>query len=149
LIVDNFKTIGKVGVKGMNNSLTNIYQFEDQAPLEGVNYYRIRVVDIDKLEHLSSIVAIYPSKMQSSLQVYPNPVEGRVINVAIKTSEAGMYNLGIYNIEGQLLQEEQRLVLANGYNLQLQLQSKIVSGMYLLKLTDSRGGIKKQIFILK
>jgi hypothetical protein len=58
-------------------------------------------------------------------------------------------NLGIYNIEGQLLQEEQRLVLANGYNIQLQLQSKIVSGMYLLKLTDSRGGIEKQMFILK
>ena len=149
LSADNFKTIGKIGVKGMNNSLTNSYQFEDQAPLEGVNYYRIRVVDIDKLEQLSSIVAIYPSKMQSSLQVYPNPVEGRVINVAIKTSESGMFNLGIYNIEGQLLQEEKRFVMANGYNLQLQLQSKIVSGMYLLKLTDSRGGLKKQIFILK
>ena len=149
LSVDNFKTIGKIGAKGMNNSLTNSYQFEDKQPLEGVNYYRIRVVDIDKLEHLSSIVAIYPSKMQSSLQLYPNPVEGRVINVAIKTSESGMFNLGIYNIEGQLLQEEQRFVMANGYNIQLQLQSKIAPGMYLLKISDSKGSLKNQMFMVE
>jgi hypothetical protein len=72
-----------------------------------------------------------------------------VINVAIKTSDAGKFQLGIYNMEGQLLKLEQRFVTANGFNIQLQLQSKLVSGLYLIKLTDAKGVIKKQMFMVE
>jgi N-formylglutamate amidohydrolase len=149
LSVDNFKTIGKMTVKPVNNSLTNNYQFEDQVPLNGVNYYRIRVKNFDQSEQLSSIVAINTKKSANILQVYPNPVEGRTIHLAIKTTDSGIYKLGIFNRDGKLLQQEQTFVTTNGCNLQLQLYSKLSAGIYVLKLTNTKGQIEKQLFMVK
>jgi hypothetical protein len=142
---NNFKTIGKVAAKPGNNTIENIYQFEDLQPLSGVNYYRLRVLDNNSSVQYSPVVAIRSENNQNSFQVYPNPVSGKIVNIAIEAKESGNYYIGIYSLQGQLLQQEQRPISANGSILQIQLKAQTTPGLYLLKMTDNKGSIFKQM----
>ena len=146
---NNFKAIGKVAAKPGNNTVENTYQFEDVQPLSGVNYYRLRVLDNNSAVQYSPVVAIRSESNQTSFQVYPNPISGKTINVAIEAKEAGIYQIGIFSLQGQLLQQEQRAITVNGSLQQIQLRAHIVPGMYLLKMTDTKGGIMKQMIAVQ
>lgn len=145
----NFKAIGQVAAKPGNNAVENSYQFEDVQPLAGVNYYRLRVLDNNSSVQYSPVIAIRSESNQTSFQVYPNPASGKNINVAIEATEVGIYQIGIFSMQGQLLQQEQRAITANGSLLQIQLKSQIAPGMYLLKLTNAKGNQMKQIIVVQ
>jgi hypothetical protein len=94
-------------------------------------------------------VAIRSENTQSGFQVYPNPVSGKTINIAIEATEASIYQIGIFSMQGQLLQQEQRAITANGSLQQIQLRSQIAPGMYLLKLTNAKGNQMKQMIAVQ
>jgi hypothetical protein len=145
----NFKAIGKIAAQPGNNAVENNYQFEDVQPLNGVNYYRLRVLDNNSTVQYSPVVAIRSENTQSGFQVYPNPVSGKTINIAIEATEASIYQIGIFSMQGQLLQQEQRAITANGSLQQIQLRSQIAPGMYLLKLTNAKGNQMKQMIAVQ
>ena len=142
---NNFKAIGKVAAKPGNNIVENTYQFEDLQPLSGVNYYRLRVLDNNSSVQYSPVVAIRSESNQTNFQVYPNPINGKTINVTIEAKEASIYQIGIYSVQGQLLLQEKRAVPANGSIQQIQLKAQTTPGIYLLKMTDTKGEIMKQM----
>lgn len=144
-----FKTIGKLAAKPGNNTIENTYQFEDVQPLSGVNYYRLRVLDNNSSVQYSPVVAIRSESNQIGFQVYPNPISNKTINLAIDANDAGNYQIAIYTFQGQLLQQEQRAITANGSLQQVQLKAQTTPGMYLLKLTDSKGGTMKQMIAVQ
>jgi hypothetical protein len=91
------------------------------------------------------VVAIRSESNQTSFQVYPNPINGKTINVTIEAKEASIYQIGIYSVQGQLLLQEKRAVPANGSIQQIQLKAQTTPGIYLLKMTDTKGEIMKQM----
>jgi len=54
------------------------YQFFDEAPLEGLNLYRIRQVDIDGAEDYSSIEKVLFFGEESAFALAPNPARDRL-----------------------------------------------------------------------
>ncbi len=52
-----FHGIGTVAAIG-NSVQTQHYAFKDEAPLDGVSYYRLRETDIDGTQHFSQMVAV-------------------------------------------------------------------------------------------
>ena len=142
---NNFKAIGKVAAKPGNNIVENTYQFEDLQPLSGVNYYRLRVLDNNSSIQYSPVVAIRSESNQTNFQVYPNPINGKTINITIEAKEASIYQIGIYSVQGQLLLQEKRAIPANGSIQQIQLKAQTTPGIYLLKMTDTKGEIMKQM----
>jgi hypothetical protein len=66
-----FTNIGKTAATGNSNAFQN-YLFTDANPFDGVNYYRLKTIDINGSFSYSKIVTVSYSKKEFS--VYPNPV---------------------------------------------------------------------------
>ncbi|HAS46173.1 MAG TPA: hypothetical protein DCS93_37175 [Microscillaceae bacterium] len=73
----NWESLGFAKGKGTTNAI-NSYQFKDQNPLLGINYYRLKQIDFDGTFEYSPIKAIKNVVDRISLVVYPNPSAGDV-----------------------------------------------------------------------
>ncbi|REA58067.1 hypothetical protein DSL64_22035 [Dyadobacter luteus] len=70
----NWQIIGSVASNG-NSTATNSYNFTDVTPLSGINYYRLKMVDLDETFANSSIQTVsFGDFSDRAVSVYPNPV---------------------------------------------------------------------------
>ncbi|HRH37676.1 MAG TPA: T9SS type A sorting domain-containing protein [Flavobacteriales bacterium] len=67
-----FITIGSVPSVGNSSAMTS-YGFTDDAPRDGVNYYRLRQVDNDDHAEHSQVVTARFAQATASVQLLPNP----------------------------------------------------------------------------
>ena len=72
----NFIEIGNVNAAG-NSSLALHYQITDENPLNGINYYRLMIVDKDNSQKLSDIVSVR-NWAESKMKIYPNPANNLI-----------------------------------------------------------------------
>ncbi len=72
----NFKAIGKVTGKG-TTAAPNNYSFRHAQAQKGINYYRLRQVDLDGTYAFSPIVSVEITR-GIDLELYPNPTNGYV-----------------------------------------------------------------------
>ena len=130
----NFKTIGVVKAYG-NSRLERSYQLKDLAPVEGLNYYRVRSVDANNIQKVSTIVSVSFSGRihQEDIRILPNPVHGHMqISYTGKSQRLTVF---VYDLAGRAL------IKANG---DLNQVNQVVNremghlsqGVYLLRLTD-------------
>ena len=75
----HFDEIGRVSGHGTSFE-TNHYQFTDVKPVNGLNYYRLRQVDIDGVSTVHKIISIQMNDAAKfgELVIYPNPVQERL-----------------------------------------------------------------------
>lgn len=66
-----FEYVGSTIAK--NNNLINNYTFTDYAPLQGISYYRLKMVDNDGIFNYSNIVKIDRKATINNIAVWPNP----------------------------------------------------------------------------
>lgn len=124
---NSYISIGTVKAGTNSNSLQHYY-FEDKQPLPGINYYRVKQVDIDGRYSYSIIVqAKWNNTTDAGIRVWGNPVTN-VLQVSVGKPAI----LQLYNMTGSLL---------NSWNITgSQVQSFDISylaaGMYMLKTSD-------------
>lgn len=75
-----FNAIGRVAAAGNSNSVLS-YSFSDQQPLKGMNFYRLKEVDIDGTFAYSKVVSVSFDK-NGTVILSPNPVKD-VLNVQL------------------------------------------------------------------
>ncbi len=74
----NFTKLATVIAKGNSNTATS-YDLVDPAPLKGVNYYRLKIVDFDgKFEYSQIVIIRIDAGMQLVTKVAPNPFTGKI-----------------------------------------------------------------------
>lgn len=82
----SFEDIGEVPGKGFNiYDIQSRYFFEDEAPLLGFNYYRLKAVGLDASFEYFGVEAIKLFGLKK-LFVYPNPTTGT--NISFRTNFA-------------------------------------------------------------
>jgi hypothetical protein len=91
----HFFPIGNVKT---NNQDRNVYSFPDKLFSAGLNYYRLKMEDIDGRYEYSGVISIKREEVRT-LQVFPNPVKNIL---TVKGMNAGD-RLEIMNCEGRLL----------------------------------------------
>lgn len=69
-----FETIGVVESKGSNS----VYSFVDRLPIIGVNYYRLKMLDIDGEFEYSVVRTVTFDKDLRGIKIYPNPTTDKV-----------------------------------------------------------------------
>jgi len=100
----DFESIGEVASMGSGAKELN-YEFTDNLPYLGTNYYRLKQVDRDGTAEFSEIKTVVIQGDQPFVTVYPNPVRiGE--NLQVKISQKGDFNCDIYNANGQLVKTE-------------------------------------------
>lgn len=72
----NFQKIGELAAAGSSSSVSH-YEFADNDPLSGINFYRLKQIDLDGSFEYSRIVRIHFGK-KMNLTVAPNPVNGQL-----------------------------------------------------------------------
>jgi len=69
----NFTAIGTVAAT--NTGTRKTYSFDDRTPVKGMNFYRLKLTDLDGSYKYSSIAAINGSAAEApGVSVFPNPV---------------------------------------------------------------------------
>lgn len=116
---------------GNSNSVLN-YQFIDESPLNGINYYRLKQVDKNGEFKLYDVKFIKSGL--SKVYVYPNPTADLVNIDNVLRSEI---NYLVYNSMGKLL--------LSGTSSEAMISISLKdypTGVYFLKVTGSEADVK-------
>ncbi|MEM1325595.1 MAG: T9SS type A sorting domain-containing protein [Bacteroidota bacterium] len=102
-----FEAIGKVQGAGTTVEQQD-YAFLDEAPFEGVNYYRLQQVDIDGTYEYSEIEAVFISaKEGETLAIFPIPAR-EVLNYNTAQLE-GMEAIHLFDMMGRIVKTDRDL----------------------------------------
>jgi endonuclease/exonuclease/phosphatase family metal-dependent hydrolase len=134
----SFIEIGTVHARGVASK----YQFQDQAPLAGDNFYRLKMVDMDGAFEYSKSIRVKFEK-QILITVKPNPA-ARFAYVTLSGAVPGV-SLGIYDVQGRLVKQ---LTLNGTINPMLKVDlNGIPNGMYILKLSAGEYNSSQKLII--
>ena len=103
---------------------THAYSTTDHSPAQGINYYRVKQVDLDGRYSYSDIIGVNV-ETAGKLTISPNPANNFIILTGVDKAERVI----LYSITGQLLRE---WVHVNG-NQQLNI-SDLQKGVYIIKV---------------
>jgi hypothetical protein len=132
----DFKKIGTVPGKG-DSQFAQDYGFQDLNPWEGVNYYRLKMVDKQGLFTYSSNVLVNFSL--GIIQLYPNPAQHLVyLKNNLNFTNGEPLEVELINPLGQRLFSE--TFTTDGINLlTVQFPSGLTSGTYFFIAINSKG----------
>ena len=137
---NGFKPIGKIN-GAVNSQSKKDYSFKDVSPLEGINYYRLKQVDLDGSFTYSKIVSVFFSS-QNKGQIFPNPVSNElkiIFNKEIQ-DKFGKYSpadrqdrieIYLFDYTGKFIKAWKAEMVAGEISLDI---NEIARGVYILEL---------------
>lgn len=139
----SFFPVGTVSAIGSSNNETS-YNFLDKVPVSGVNYYRIKTVDIDSKFQYSTIVKL-SRQLSEKLTVSPNPFSSTVsIQITLANKEKG--TIRIIDQNGKTVYSSSRILDAGTNMVVLNNLSNLSAGTYLVEASFGTLKTSKQIF---
>ena len=137
-----------VGSVAANDKSTNVYDFKDAGYANGENYYRIKAIDKTGAATYSSIVKVSVSEtINKSISIYPNPVIGKVISIALNNQDANLYNVQLVSSNGKIVASKQINHLGGSSVNTFDVSSLNVKGLYFLRITSAEGQTTKTVLI--
>ncbi len=127
-----FVDLGKV--KSAGDSKTRLeYSFLDEAPLPGVNYYRLKQMDKDGAAEYSKIIAVNVQSGGSKFAIYPNPSDGTAINLQFDSIDLeGLHLMDMLGREVPF-----KIEAVSGSNLKLIPSRELINGLYFVSYSSS------------
>jgi len=129
--------IGKVASNGESTTLKN-YTFSHSCPVNGVNLYRLKMVDKDATFAYSRIQSLSFDGIDKDLSVYPNPT----VDVLRIRDFSQVTKVSIFDMNG-------KAVLESGANTTGEISVRnLTSGMYLVRVSRSNGLTSSQKIVV-
>jgi hypothetical protein len=136
----NFKEIGSIQGAGFSYKQMN-YQYIDEKPILGVNYYRLKQVDKNGLFTYSEIRKV-SLDFSDAILVYPNPVKNSNLNLLVD------HQYEVNNIELFDFQNKRMVVEYTQDNNRISLNtSNLFPGVYFIKINMEGKMLIKRIII--
>ena len=129
----SFEKVGEI--RAMNSDGTHCYSFNDNAPVKGVAYYRLKMIDLDGKYSYSGIEVV-KSQASEAITIYPNPVKDKMI---VSFKEAAE-NTSLEIVSSAGVRVMNKPVLKGATQLSLEL-SNLASGAYFVIYNN---GVLKQ-----
>lgn len=108
------------------------YSYLDKAPMEGVNYYRIKQVDIDGKYSFSKTELINLASPQFSSYCFPNPITDN-LKLGYYIPKDGKIRVSILDVNGKEVWNQ--IIEATKGSAQVELQAAhLRSGFYIIKV---------------
>jgi hypothetical protein len=112
------------------------YQYIDNKPMVGHNYYKLEMVSKTGVVKTSDVVDIYWSVDGAQVAVYPNPADHK-LNVDVNIARNTAAKIRIYDATGKLVRQVEAQ-LTKGLNSTVIELGDMAAGMYLIKVTDGK-----------
>lgn len=140
----HFATVDSKAENGTSQTML-AYQEEDREPFGGLSYYRLRQTDTDGTSKYSKVIHIRfeITSAEDRFVVYPNPTEGREINIQFLDSEIKNSAVIVYDMLGkQITYQELRNKTTS--LIKISFGEKLSIGSYLIKvIADDKVYLKK------
>lgn len=123
------------------------YQLNDPVSdlPDGQLYYRLRMIDQDGVSTFSEIESVYLDADFNKITMYPNPAD-KLLNVDIKTDEAGTCRLELYNLKGEVVLRASENWAQGAYRFLLDVDD-LAAGCYLIKAKSGHGQFTSKVII--
>jgi len=141
--LNSFKTIGIVTAQSTQHN--NHYNYNDAAPLNGINFYRLKMIDQDGKFSYSNILKINFEKIITFLEIYPNPASS-ILNIKITSTKNENVIMKVVDASGKLIVKKE-IPINNGITSTSLNIEKLFSGLYYLSTTLN--GIEQKINFIK
>ena len=129
----SFESIGRVKGQG-TTTIPQAYQFVDVHPTNGLNYYRLRQVDLDGAEEVHrTLVVDVQASTEEALMIFPT-VALSTLNIRYNNATEQPANIQVFNMNGQLVTTDQ---LGVGTLTKAMDISHLAAGMYLIRVTNN------------
>ncbi|MBS1629187.1 MAG: T9SS type A sorting domain-containing protein [Bacteroidetes bacterium] len=129
----DFDSIGQVTAQGLKS-----YQLYDTHPVTGMNYYRLRQVEISGKVEYSATVSVLFSSATEVMDLYPNPAS-EYFNISTKMPLAGV---ALYDLNGKLVRRFDDL--SGTYSL-----SGLAAGAYIVHALGEDGQVLVKPLVVK
>jgi fibronectin-binding autotransporter adhesin len=118
------------------NGSSNNYSWFDAQAFTGNNFYRLKMIDKSGSQTYSKVVKVNISNAAPTVDIYPNPVKGSIINLQLSNLQKGTYTVTISNKEGQEVWRKQLQHNGGSASQTIDMGASISSGSYQLTITD-------------
>jgi hypothetical protein len=127
-----FTAVKILAATGNNNSSVN-YNWFDEHPVSGINYYRIKSVEQTGAIKYSYAIIISTNNKTADINVYPNIITDNVVNVQFSSQPPGNYHVNLFNSNGILVYTKEIAVSSYNVAQSLLLPDTFTKGTYELK----------------
>lgn len=134
--LNSWTPVSTVQGAGNSNSLLH-YVSEDQTPMQGVNYYRLKQTDLDGAFTYSDIRSVLVEQ-GAEITLFPNPAKDQVV-----INRGGNATIMISNTLGQALSLEQ-VVSENSTQVSV---SGLPAGSYFVTILENGERISKKLIV--
>ena len=135
-----YTNIGNVNSIGFG---ANNYQFIDKNPINGINYYRLQIVNKDGSSSYSKVVSVNFG-VNKSFSIIPNPARDfATISFSKSVDKA---TLAVYDITGKQVMIKSLSGSSSSYILNTQ---SLKSGLYVIKVNTATGNYNEKLLINK
>lgn len=93
-----FVAIGAVPATG-----SSFYHLVDARPLEGDNYYRLKMIDFDGSYNYSDVQVLTFGKATLMFRVYPNPAKGESVTISTDSPVPESMLMTVVDISGRVM----------------------------------------------
>ena len=138
---NSFSPIGNVAAKGNSNIKIN-YSTPDQQPLQGNNFYRLKIMDADGKFTYSKIVVVNINDQLFTLNIFPNPASAILFVTASGENEKAIFR--IVDVSGRKLHEEE-VILNRNSSFTIDINT-LPKGTYILQL-NTKEKIRSRRFV--
>ncbi|MBX3253595.1 MAG: T9SS type A sorting domain-containing protein [Chitinophagaceae bacterium] len=127
----SWTNIGFTNSKSTDGSVKSDYNFTDNNPLYGKNFYRLKQVDFGgKYEY--SPVRVVSFDKESNISIYPNPVTDKVTITGLKGGES----IKFYDVTGRIVHQSKAVNASVIITLE-----KVSEGVYYISITGKDGAV--------
>lgn len=141
----NFITVF-VQLPGHNNGGLANYTWVDAFASSATVYYRVKAEEVSGRNIHSSIVKVNRNAL-AAINIVPNPVINKVINLQFTAVSAGSYTVTVLNTNGQVITAAS-VDHAGGFsNQSIQLPASIPAGTYFVKIVSVNSTLTQKVQI--
>ena len=141
-----FEVLGQVAAAGTTTQRQR-YSFTDRAPLSGINYYRLRQLDLDGTAHLSGVVVVqWGGAVVTQLRLFPNPSPNGEVTVELTQPISVAATVEVLDMRGAVVHRQLVPAATHPQEVPLKLR-KLPIGIYLLRLITPTGITTRRLML--
>lgn len=140
----NFSAIGQLNSNKINESRKN-YNFSDNTPINGINFYRLAMVDLNGAKEYSKIISA-TNKIEEFFTLKSLLISAKNTNIKLEVNckDAQSINVVVADVSGRIVFSNQ-INLQSGINLIDKKLPSINTGIYFIKLFNNKAVISKSV----
>ncbi len=137
----NFTSIG-----GKVATDSRIYNLVHTSPKQGLNYYRLKIIDKDGKISYSEVRTVNFGATSSNVRLYPIPAKD-AINITVTGSMINQpATISILSVDGRLMYQQSTNTLSQTETINV---SKLANGKYILRIVTNNKVVNTQIEVLR